>query len=242
MNHVDKQKGFTIIELMLAMTFVSLLLMAIAMTVIQIGTMYNRGITLKAVDQSGRAISDDIQRTIGISRPLDLGVNSTGGANYSPQFRAGGEVSNPEGGRLCTGTYSYAWNNGRALENPINSYSSGSEQIRFVKVRDNGGLYCADSSRPIDSTAATEILSAGDRELAIQSFTIQQVADDPLLQQALYRITLELGTNDQTALNRTVSINTIDTSCKPPSDVDSQQEYCAVNKFEFTARAGNKGE
>ena len=58
------QRGFTIIELMLAMTFVSFLLMAIAMVTVQVGKTYNRGLTLKTVNQSGRDITDSIRSDI----------------------------------------------------------------------------------------------------------------------------------------------------------------------------------
>ena len=64
MNRAAKQTGFTLIELMLAMTFISVLLLAIAMTIIQIGTIYNRGVTLKEVSQAARSISDELNRSI----------------------------------------------------------------------------------------------------------------------------------------------------------------------------------
>lgn len=233
--------GFTIVELMLAMTFVSLLLMAIATTVIQMGKIYNRGTTLKAVDQTGRAISEDLQRTLGASRPLDIGTAEAAGSQYVVQVHPGGDPARPDGGRLCTGTYTYVWNMGYALARPINTYAVGADQIRLVKVRDVGGAYCGDVTQPIVQDDAAELLAAGDRELALQSFTIAEVATDPLLDQALYRIVMEVGTNDQDALMRTVALTTIDTACKPPSEEQSREEFCAVNKFEFTARAGNKG-
>lgn len=244
MNHVDKRRtqGFTIIELMLSMAFVSILMVAIAMTVIQLSTIYNKGTTLKAVDQAGRTISQDMQFTLASSEPLDIGEDGSGGLNYKRQVQVGGELSNPDGGRLCTGTYSYIWNTGHGLDSPINVYETGTEQIRMVKVRDVGALYCSDVARPIKVEDATELLSAGDRELAIQSLKIIPVATDPVVQQALYSVELELGTNDQGSLDQAATVTTIDTSCKPPSDAASARDFCAVSKFEFTVRAGNRGE
>lgn len=238
MSHVHKQQGFTIVELMLAMTFVSLLLMAIAMTVIQISNIYTKGLTMRAVNQSGQAITQDIRRSIEAARPLDIGgADASGGQNYQPMVRLGGELSQPDGGRLCTGSYSYIWNNGKAFSTPVNKFQDDSTLIRLVKVVDNGSRYCADPSRPIDRATAVEMLSDGDRELAMQSFAIRQATDNPEFGQALYLITLQLGTNDQEALDLT----SLDASCKPPSENAELQDYCAVNKFEFTARAGNIG-
>lgn len=246
MNHeintsITKQRGFTLIELLLAMSFVSLLLMAITMTVIQIGNIYTKGLTLRAVDQVGQAVSQDIRRSIEAARPLDVGTTANGGLNYRPSVALGGDINDPEGGRLCTGSFSYVWNNGKALANPVNKYQASSDTIRLVKIPDNGAIYCSDPSRPVDHATATEMLSAGDRELAVQSFAIRTVARNPDLQQALYQITLEVGTNDQEALSRSQGISSVDTSCRPPSEEANLKDYCAVNKFEFTARAGNTG-
>lgn len=238
----EASRGFTIVELLLAMSFVAALLLAVAMMVIQMAAIYNKGITLKAVNQAGQSVTQDMQYTLSSAQPLDIGENGTGGLNFRLQVQVGGQLNNPDGGRLCTGDYSYIWNTGRALANPVNRYEQSDEQIRFVKVRDVGALYCSDVSRTISRDNATEMLSAGDRELAVQSFKIKVAAMDGATQQALYSITLEIGTNDQASLAQVATINTIDTSCRPPSDSQSQRDFCAVNQFEFTARAGNRGE
>ena len=52
---------------------------------------------------------------------------------------------------------------------------------------------------------------------------------------------MEIGTNDQDSIQQDTYQNTIDTRCKPPSDEDALQDFCAVNKFDFTVQAGNKG-
>lgn len=244
MSRVDSrhQQGFTIIELLLAMTFVSLLLMAIALTVMQITVLYQRGATLKEVDQTGRAISEDLQSTIGAAAPFDVGEGQAGGVAYRPQYRTGGTSGTAEGARLCTGGYSYIWNYGAHLGDPINQFADSDDELRLVKVRDNGAVYCADIDRAVVRAEAVDLLASGNVDVALQSFRITRVANDPVLQQALYYITLEVGTNDQAALKRSVEgLMTSDMACKPPSEEGANSDYCAVNKFEFTARAGNKG-
>lgn len=245
MNHVDKRRsGFTVIELVLAMSFVSILMIAIAATVIQLTNMYNKGTTLRAVDQAGRAISRELQTTLAASYMLD--VNShTPSRDFRPQVRPdGGDVNNPDGGRLCTGTYSYVWNNGHSLASaaPVNRYDGDEAEIRLVKVYDAGKVYCNDPMPSVAKDGAVELLSAGDRDLAIQSFRITREAYDSTTQQGLYRIVLEIGTNDKGSLDQQANINTIDTTCKPPSDDASQRDFCAVNQFEFTVRTGNRRE
>ncbi|MEO7904731.1 MAG: hypothetical protein ABIR91_02990, partial [Candidatus Saccharimonadales bacterium] len=99
MNH-STNKGFTIIELMLAMSFVAFLMLAIAMTTIQISNIYTRGITLREVNQAGRVVIDDLQRTVGSSARFDVATKYNTQAN---------------GGRLCLGSFTYVWNNGSAI-------------------------------------------------------------------------------------------------------------------------------
>lgn len=222
------RSGFTIIELMLAMGFVGLLLLAIAMTTIQIGTIYDRGTTLRQVNQSGRELTDELQRSIAASSSFD--VTKSADSRYREQ---------DGGGRLCVGKYSYVWNTGKALADGTapNVYEgdASSVPIRFVKVADSGALLCSDLSNNIVQPSATDLLDSGDRDLVVHKFDIAQTTpSDPTTGQALYAITLTLGTNDRAELL------TGDASCKPPSEGDGGEDYCAVNTFDIVARAGNK--
>lgn len=242
MNHARNNSGFTLVELMLSMTFVSLLLMAISMTVIQISNIYTKGLTMRAVAQTGQVLAQDMRRSIESARPLDLGSSPTiGGQNFRPMVSVGGDINDPDGGRLCTGAYTYIWNNGKTFDDPVNKYSDSTDLIKMIKVMDNGSIYCTDLSRNIELSAASEMLGDEGHSLAIQDFTIEQVTENPESGQALYYITFEIGTNDEEALDRESGLTSIDTSCKPPSGVGKLTDYCAVNKFEFTARAGNVG-
>jgi hypothetical protein len=213
---------------MLSMGFVSLLLLAIAMTVIQIGNTYNRGLTLTNANQAGSVIDSDLQRTIAQTTPFMLDAN-----NYIVQSW---------GGRLCTGQYSYIWNNGSDIynKNPsINKYSNSSNTIFFVKDYDPSASDCkaVNGIYPsINSSTAVDLLNeTSNNNLAIQSFTVSSIANDPTTGQRLYNIEFFLGTNDQTALNSNSQ------SCKPPSDINSDFNYCAVVQFDITVMAGNVG-
>lgn len=242
MNRVVRQSnraGFTLVELLMAMTFVSMLMLGIAVTVIQISNIYNKGLTMRAVDQAGRAISQDIRQTLAGAEPF----------NIDTAFHEQSDQGFTYGGRLCTGTYSYIWNYGRALSSENqqakkNEYDSAGDPIRFIRVRDNGGQYCAAGN--IDNKIRKEdnpieLLAAGAEDLALQSFKITQLANDPSLGQALYHVVVEIGTNNQSTLQQEQTLTTLDTSCRPPSDNSALQEFCAVNQFDFTVQVGNKG-
>ncbi len=234
MSH-DKKAGFTLIELMLAMTFISFLLVAIAMTTIQIGNIYNKGITLREVNQAGRAVSSELQRSIASSVPFD----ATPKSDNSPGTETSKYVVRDGGGRLCLGRYTYAWNYGKALAGGAgapavyNKYDDNTP-VRFAKVEDAGGALCADVNTQVVKSKATELLSTGDRDLVLHSFSIAETSNDPSTSQALYAISMVIGTNDRQQLT------TDDASCKPPSTGVGDENYCSVNQWDIVARAGNK--
>jgi prepilin-type N-terminal cleavage/methylation domain-containing protein len=234
MSH-GKQNGFTLIELMLAMTFISVLLVAIAMTTIQISNIYNKGITLREVNQAGRVITDDLQRSISSSSPFDVTPkkNDTDIATMTSHY-----VVRDGGGRLCVGGYTYAWNYGKAIAggtgapDVFNKYEDGTP-VRFVKVRDGGNL-CTNSAAKIIRENASEMLTSSDRDLVVHTFDIKQTSAEPSTEQSIYSITMLIGTNDRDQLT------TNDASCKPPAEGVGDEQYCSVNQFDIIARAGNR--
>jgi prepilin-type N-terminal cleavage/methylation domain-containing protein len=234
MNH-DKQHGFTLIELMLAMTFIAVLLVAIAATTIQISNIYTKGITLREVNQAGRAVSDELQRNIASSTPFDV----TPKLDDSPATATSKYVVRDGGGRLCLGNYTYAWNFGSAITGGagapaiFNKYTDGSA-VRFAKVSDASGALCATATQNINKNDAVEMLSSGDRDLVMHAFTVAKTSDDSNTGQAIYAISMLIGTNDKAQLL------TNNTSCKPPAEGAGNEGYCSVNQFDIIARAGNK--
>jgi prepilin-type N-terminal cleavage/methylation domain-containing protein len=225
MNQVRNKNGFTLVELMLAMAFVSVLLLAIAMTVIQIGNIYNRGITYKAVNQAGGALASELQRDINSNSPFDL--ESTSPVRL---------VIKSWGGRLCIGQYSYIWNYGKALKDSsstTNKYKNGNtKKIVFIKANDPTAIYCS-TQGDVDIDDAVELLDVGSNNLAIHNFSIKSSAYDPTINQRVYNISFLIGTNDQ------ITLSPDSTSCLSPVDANSDSIYCAVNQFDILARAGN---
>lgn len=228
MNHA-KKKGFTLIELMLAMGFISVLLLAVAMTVIQIGKIYNKGMTLKEVNQIARTITDEVTRSVAASPSFSLDV------------AAGKYANDAVSGRLCLGQYSYIWNYGSAI-NTTNAnrarYTSGTNEIYFVKVPDLSGTYCVrqPSGLPrINPTNAVEMLRTGDRNLAVHNVRVSSAttATDPRTGQKIYTIQFTIGTNDTAALNSTA------TGCKTSNEMGFDFEYCTVQQFTIAVRTQN---
>lgn len=235
MNHaVKRSQGFTLIELMLAMVFLSMLLLGIALTIIQIGAIYNRGMTLKEVNQSSRDISDDLRRTVAAGEAFSLT------SDY---------ITNSAGGRLCNGVYSYVWNTGKAIasvDTNLTAYEADpAKLVHLVKVPDPGKLYCAPAPngglqyrniRVGDTATAQELLKPGDRQLMLHQFSVISTNSviDPATGQQLYTLLFSIGSGAISALNED------QTACLPPDNINSDLMYCVVQQFSLVLREGNR--
>ena len=249
MNHVDSsrntpegRRGFTLVELMLAMSFISVLLIAIAMTIIQVSTIYTKGMTLKEVNQTGRDISTDVIRAVAASGKTDL-------ASDFVEVTSGSTLV---GGRLCLGSSSYIWNYAAAIEagnTRLTKYTpDDGTTIRLVRVPDGSRAYCAKGSDgqllapnilPADAATARELLREGDRTLALHRFSIaaNPAAYDQLTGQHLYRISLTIGTQ-RTDLLAAPASPADPLTCRTPAELGSDFNYCTVQDFSLVVRTG----
>lgn len=234
-----RTEGFTIIELMLAMSFVAMLLLAIALSILQIAQIYNKGMTLKEVNQTGRNIGAEFSRNLGASDAFALATN----------LRA---APGNAGGRLCLGQYSYVWNYSAALaagnSNVIRHQAAPFDEIHLLKVPDSSGAYCAMSGssfvyptvRTVDRPQSVELLKSGDRLLSIHQFSMSTVPGgaDVLTGQQLYTTSFTIGTGIEPT--KPSPLTPDNTQCLPPGNINANFAYCAVQQFTLVIRAGNK--
>ena len=247
MNHAhNKQRGFTIIELTLAMTFISFLLLGIALTIIQIGAIYNKGTTSKEINQASRTINAELERDISAASSLALATDYV----ITPS------VGTPAGGRLCLGSYSYIWNYAQALDAGnanVTKYltapdSTKTSVIRLIKVADPSRVYCAKNPtnpaalanpnlRSTDTPIVQELLSNGDHELGLHNFgfitPVPASSIDASTGQQIFSLTYTIGTAKVSALNTT------QTACLPAGNANADPLYCNVQQFSLVVRAGN---
>lgn len=226
----DAKQGFTLIELMLAMTFISILLLSITMVGIQAGRMYSRGVVLRDVNQAGRDISDTFRR--------DFLQANAGKINIT-----GLRVPNNENwttGRLCLGAHSYVWNNPKYLDDPSllganRLFKVDGNPINLVRAVDaDGGLCKRDGSgiypETVDMAKSSNLLrsiSSGDGSIGVHNVTLEKITSDSS-REALYRLTFTLGTSKMSEIRNS--------SCKAPDEAESNFEFCAINKFEMIVR------
>lgn len=133
-----KQSGFTIVELMIASTIFSIVLLLLVAVVAQIGKMYYKGIIMARTQESARAAIDEV------TRPIQFGKD---------QIVSGANV-------VCVGTkrYTYALNV-QLTDDPAKVGSN--HRGRHGLWMDNGGSPA--SCTPVNMALPTP--SAGGQEL-----------------------------------------------------------------------------
>ena len=245
MIHVVKKRGFTIVELMLSMTFISALLLAIATMTMRMTSMYVKGNTMKDLNAASRTINDDFTRTFN-----SMATTPTWQGSYTSVKSGAGYVSLLDGsaGAFCTGEYSYLWNchtilNDKALNKTVpirfNGAANSDSSVRLVKVKDPAKGFCSSKSNwakiPQDDTV-TNLLPSSESGLMLYDIKFISTDGVPLYDastnQRVINISYILGTKDD---GNNGVINTSSMSCDPTNS-QGMQDYCAINKFELTVR------
>ena len=237
---IAEKNGFTIIELMLAMSFVSVLLIAVAVLSMNINNIYTRGVTYKELNQAGSEAADDIERTI-----RSANVSSI-------RF-----IDNDQYHRLCLGDYSYVWNKiGDTNPTRTKIGSATGPGVRLAKVDDSEQIYCSnpDSTTVVPTgSQTTQLLSdQGQRDLFVYDLTVSpldpedpedtdrngiQISPQAILdsRRGLFTIKLTLGTADPSQIDLAS-----DPQCRPPAASENAgDDYCAVNVFTTVVLIGN---
>lgn len=163
LNRQRAKKGFTIIEVTLVTAFIAFLLIAIATILVNISAIYQKGATLKTVNEVGRNLVTEFTTALNSAPSIDsISICNSlvdAGAAREACLRDGArkfifqdieaEREDPithdrgmtqDGGVFCTGEYSYIWNTyyGRNESNPIKViYNGGNVQEVSASVEND---------------------------------------------------------------------------------------------------------
>ena len=260
-NHT--KSGFTILELALAMAFISFLLLAIGFAMLQVSLVYQKGLTIKTVNSTGREIIDEFSRTILASKYNRY----DGHYEYTFTEKRDKVAINGEDkevqiyGAFCTGTHRYIWNTGYALDLPDEPENENKKAIfierkegnddvqydktiRLIRVNDPSREVCilhADrvgesEENVFDANKASnlvEILSPSENDLIFYDFVMFEPSFHEGTSQALFSGSFILGT-----MAGTIDITLSGNFCTDkPEGLATDFTYCSVNKFNFAARA-----
>lgn len=137
--YTKTKSGFTMVELSLTLAFIGVLLITIAIITSNIVSIYQKGMTIKAVNSVGRGLIDEFTSAINTAPSVDttslcnslapnnvdacINDHAFGYIFHASQNEDTGEQYN---GIFCTGYYSYIWNT---------YYSETSEQSHALKLR-----------------------------------------------------------------------------------------------------------
>jgi type II secretory pathway pseudopilin PulG len=259
-NKKQFKGGFTIIELMLAMTFVAVLLVTVAFLVIRITSIYQKGITLKTVNQVGRDLITDFSRSVSNSL-VDVNTGVTFYEVPHTNVPTIGDVQTT--GAFCTGRYSYIWNTGYAINRsggavaPLNlTYtttggSSGNfNAFRLLRVEDGTRDVCARLSSggfsgnisgtlnlPGLPARPIEMILSSESDLALYNMFVFNPTRNDITGHIFYSATFILAT-----LRGGININGSGNYCTDISEtLNSDFSYCAINKFNFAMRSLGEG-
>jgi prepilin-type N-terminal cleavage/methylation domain-containing protein len=211
----NKQKGFTLTELMLAMAFISFMLLFLMTAVIHLMRTYNKGVAMRQINQSGRQFADDFSRT---AKYASLGDIKT-------------DLSR---NRICLNGVTYAWNINdptATVPNPAltNGYLSPNtaEKFSMVRVIDSGGALCSTVGvNVINKANAKEMLPVG---LNVKSISFSQSTADP----RLLSLSFVFSTGGYNAPDPAATASGF--ACKS----GSEGAFCAFADFDVTVYARN---
>ena len=154
-HEIRRQRGFTLVEVSLALIFVAVIIAVLAATTVNITRSYNKGIWLSQINQAGQQLNTDI--------------------GDKARYSAVAKVDN-EHRRLCISGVSYLWNTESDLDSSTgfkNTYSDSGSDYSLVRVEDPNSDYCADPTlMPSSSDDSVRTLLA--RGAAIQAFDVIQ--------------------------------------------------------------------
>ena len=190
----SKQTGFTILELTLAMTFLSFVLIFSSTIVMQMSQTYIKGLTMKQINQAGRTVADDITRSFEGSINNELNIDNLGN------------------GYMCMGNTVYIWNpvylyneaTGDYSFNAagINRYSMGSlsSPISLARVTSDAVGECVSGvANPIPSSFDNlSLLGSRSRIIAATQSRSSIDIGGGIIDDRLVKITFVIGTFDST--------------------------------------------
>ena len=280
----EHKKGFTIIEITLAMTFLAILMVSIATLIMRVTNIYQKGLAMRAINATGTEIIEDITRTVGAasylvdihSQDAELGGNGVMEYNnnyklvekYYYDYTVYNENHNGKNfnvqyfGVLCTGDYSYIWNTARALDPDFtakNFITVNGEKVKMVRVYDREQTQCNKDKNgsvanlakrnylpvtinvPVDNVV--ELINNDEMDLALYEFNVTPATQSAITRQSFISANFILATR-QGGIN----INANGDFCRGEDNEFKDEyegtmfNYCAVNKFSFSARTGGNAD
>lgn len=243
------KKGFTLVELSMSIIFISVLLIGIASLVIHMTSMYQKGLTLRAINATGQQIIEDVERAVnGASYVVDVSKADANGDGYIDdaenkeaiktyfyESKAGDEQRY---GALCISDYTYIWNarislynlvNGKMDEDPYsgvwisNDGGNTYERYRFARIPDPSHTQC-------DATVEGSLANVGGDqrvELTVNTTTAPvELIEKDEVDLAIYHFTVSPATQSIATKQAFLSASFIIATLRGGVNILSNGDYC----------------
>ncbi len=220
-----KQNGFTIVELMIAISVLSVILLMVSVGIIQISKNYYKNIIYASTQQTARAIMEDVSQSVEFGSFTGLGAGSI---DKSGTYGSGYVVKS-----LCIGPvrYSYVIPYQQSATAPTSTATGVSQHVLW---KDTNATSCTPldtgSSTPDPSPGATGSELLGDK-MRLTKFSITQAPGDNL-----YTISVTIMYGDNDLIDET-NANPAKWVCKSTANLFSAA-FCA--KSELTTVVGKR--
>lgn len=209
------EAGFTITELMFAMTFIAFIMLFTVMVLLQLMSIYNKGIAMAQINQTGRQLADDMKSEV----------------RFAPPSTA---VYNEAARRLCVGGSSYLWNTEADREgNKVKNYfSSGDSAVQsetrlgIVRIADQDKIYCTTTNK-MPAINQTDMTILAGRNIGILEFKVE-IPDPNDMKDSFIKIHMVLSTSGSNKPEKDASGNW---KCFSGG---SSNPYCAFGEFNNT--------
>ncbi len=259
----SNKKGFTLIELSIGIAFIGVLLLGIASMILHLSSIYQKGLSLRAVNASGQQIIEDIEKALNsASYAADISRTDTNNDGYIDDIENKAALSqyfyeaiDPDDGlqnygAFCLANYTYVWNTARTIEANKGVTIKG-VRYRLARFPDPNHIQCnKEPGLDADDNPIVSVASANGAE----SVNIEpQTATDPVelitkdeVDLALYDFSVLPATQSVTTKQAFVSISFILATLKGGVNIKANGDFCQgsdvseYNDYDFDYCAVNK--
>lgn len=241
------KRGFTLVETSLSTALIAVLLLAVAAIVINIVSVYRKGMTLKTMNSVGRTLVEDFNSTIAASTPSEVvattdeitsATSGTAKVFSTSYYRLYNNDQERAHGAFCTGSYSYLWQTQTGTIT-LRYNSESTSDFRLLKVQDSNQMICeqmtGDDVTTLDLTSASmsidpeEMLADGDISLAVYSLTVAPVNSLTNLNQDLDTLSTEIFFTGTITLGTTTGIESEQGESENSSSLQLDSDACRTD-------------
>ncbi len=204
------QRGFTVIELLIATAIFSIVLLMVTFAVMQITRVYYKGITETNTQNTARSIVDNISQAIqfGGTGNIQASSGTTPGQSYA----------------FCIGNQLFSYTLGYQV---VDTKTSGNKQAYHALVV-TSAAGCGGPVSPVANLVTTQTI-ANSRELVGQNMRLSKLSVQPVAGTTnLWNIDVKVVYGDDDLLTNTTAP---DTACK---DAVRGTQFCALSEFNTT--------